>query len=185
MSQSSQKKKWGISYTIYLFKVAFSSFIFIASLNKRTSELLQQSVILLIATTKLMCEFLLSVYPILLSFENNIGPKLVILSRFCTSTHWVRCFSVYYFNHVMHAQLIVHISHICCITAITHELLLNKRLLNNRSSTFGVAKELQFTNIKMLNTTGWSFLQFAYAGNFYLHSISSRSKLQQVPFVLL
>ena len=43
-----------------------------------------------LSITKLIREFLLSAFPVLLSFENNAGPKLVILKRECTSTHWSR-----------------------------------------------------------------------------------------------
>ena len=45
---------------------------------------------------------------------------------------------------------------------MTCELIYNKRLIANSSSVFSAAKEIYFTNIeyKILNKTGWSFLQF-------------------------
>ena len=43
-------------------------------------KLLQRSIMLVLSITKLVREFLLSAFPI--SFENNAGPKRVILSRY-------------------------------------------------------------------------------------------------------
>ena len=101
---------------------------------------------------KVMHEFLLSVLPIFLSSENNTGPKLAILSRYCTSTRSSRWFFTILFSSLYARNVFIAIVSYC--EKSPWPVCVERQNLHNISS-LGSALFLEDNNIGNTDNRNW------------------------------